>query len=328
MDVLSDVISALRVGRPGSERVEWYSPWSQRFADQPGTAGFLVVLQGTCWLIEEASPPVRLDPGDLVFSPQGNGYALADSADTFLIGQSKATSVPRHAVGRADGAEPPTRDPGGRPHAVTLCGGYRLAPHPLHPLLRELPATIHIPARPGRHPELRAAVDMLGAELDSRRRPGTDALVAVLLDMLLLCSLRAWFEEHRDTGTAANWGAALADPGLSTALNAIHDNPAHPWTVQELADKARMSRATLSRRFTILIRQSPLAYLTWWRMNLAAQLLETEPSAPLAAVASRVGYTSEFAFATAFKRHFDLSPGRYRRRATAPPHEQPGPPGQ
>ncbi|MEO3764058.1 AraC family transcriptional regulator [Streptomyces sp. B8F3] len=316
VDILSDVISALRVGRPDGERVEWYAPWGRRFADQPGTAGFLVVLQGSCWLIEDAVAPVRLDPGDLVFSPHGNGYALADSADTPLVERPGDVPATRCPVGRGDSPDPPAHDSGRQPHAVTLCGGYRLAPHPLHPLLRELPATIHIPARLGRHPELRAAVDMLGAELDSRRRPGTDALVAVLLDMLLLCSLRVWFEERQDTSTAASWGAALADRGLSAALNAIHDDPAHPWTVQELADRARMSRATLSRRFTALVRQPPLTYLTWWRMNLAAQLLGADPASPLDAVAARVGYTSEFAFATAFKRHFGLSPGRYRRRAT------------
>ncbi|AUH38874.1 hypothetical protein CXR04_00170 [Streptomyces sp. CMB-StM0423] len=77
-----------------------------------------------------------------------------------------------------------------------------------------------------------------------------------------------------------------------------------------------MSRATLSRRFATLVRQPPLMYLTWWRMNLAARLLEADPAARLDAVATRVGYSSDFAFAAAFTRHFGLSPGRYRRRAT------------
>ncbi|NBE99785.1 helix-turn-helix transcriptional regulator, partial [Nonomuraea sp. K271] len=184
-----------------------------------------------------------------------------------------------------------------------------------HPLLRELPGTIHIPARPGHHAGLRAAVEVLGAEIDSRRL-GAAALLPVALDMLLLYVLRVWFEAHPRGGTATGWAAALAAPDISAALNAMHDDPAHPWTVQELADRARMSRATFSRRFGSLTGQPPLTYLTWWRMTMAARLL-LEPASSLDAVAARVGYTSEFAFANAFKRHFHLAPGRYRHQAQA-----------
>ncbi|TLF55659.1 helix-turn-helix transcriptional regulator [Nonomuraea sp. KC401] len=134
--------------------------------------------------------------------------------------------------------------------------------------------------------------------------------------MLLLYVLRVWFEAHPRGGTATGWAAALAAPDISAALNAMHDDPAHPWTVQELADRARMSRATFSRRFGSLTGQPPLTYLTWWRMTMAARLL-LEPASSLDAVAARVGYTSEFAFANAFKRHFHLAPGRYRHQAQA-----------
>ncbi|TDC45043.1 AraC family transcriptional regulator, partial [Actinomadura sp. KC345] len=84
MDILSDVISAVRIGRPGGARVEWQAPWGVRFPDQPGTAGLLVVLQGWCWLIEDSAEPVPLGPGDVVFSPRGDGYGLADSPSTPL----------------------------------------------------------------------------------------------------------------------------------------------------------------------------------------------------------------------------------------------------
>ncbi|SEG18101.1 AraC-type DNA-binding protein [Nonomuraea solani] len=284
MDILSDVISAVRAGTPAAERVEWRAPWRQDFPDQPGTAGFLVVLQGTCRLIDDAGEPTHLAPGDVVFSPHGNGYALADTPAT-----------------------------GDRAITVTLCGGYELTPEWTHPLLRELPGTIHLPARPGRDPGLRAAVDVLGAEIDSGRL-GATALLPVALDMLLLYVLRTWFEAHPRHEGATGWAAALADPGISAALNAMHDDPAHPWTVQELAGRARLSRATFSRRFGSLTGQPPLAYLTWWRMTTAARLL-LEPAATIDTVAGRVGYTSEFAFANAFKRHFHLAPGKYRHQA-------------
>ena len=309
MDILSDVISAVRVGRPGGARVEWHAPWGVRFADEPGTAGLLVVLQGWCWLIEDSAEPVRLGPGDVVFAPRGDGYGLADSPTTPLAeAPERPAEHPRSTGGKA------AREP----HTVTLCGGYDLAPGWTHPLLRELPATIHMPARLGRSRGLQAAVEILGEEIDSLR-PGADALKPVVIDMLILYVLRAWYEERSGGETTGGWAAALADPAIRAALNAFHDDPAHPWTVRELADRARLSRATFSRRFAALTGRPPLTYLTWWRMTVAAGLLG-EPSASIAAVAPRVGYTSEFAFANAFKRHFGIAPGRFRRQPGALAH--------
>lgn len=184
-----------------------------------------------------------------------------------------------------------------------------------HPLLRDLPAVIHVPARHGHHPELRAAVDALGAEIGNPRL-GAGAVVPVLLDMLLLYLLRAWFEEQPERGTATGWAAALADPQIRAALNAIHRDPAHPWSVQTLAEQARLSRAAFCRRFSTLTGRPPLTYLTWWRLTLAADLLR-ESDASLDEVASRVGYASEFAFANAFKRQDGVAPGRFRRQRPA-----------
>jgi hypothetical protein len=85
MDILSDVIAAVRTGRPGGARVDWHAPWGRRFPDQPGAAGFLVVLQGTCWLLREAGSPLQLGPGDVLFSPRGDGYTLADTPQSPVI---------------------------------------------------------------------------------------------------------------------------------------------------------------------------------------------------------------------------------------------------
>jgi AraC-like DNA-binding protein len=173
---------------------------------------------------------------------------------------------------------------------------------------------IHLPARVGHRPELRAAVDLLGGELDHPRL-GSDTTVPTLLDLLLLYILRAWFDEQPDEGAPTGWAAALADPAVSAALHAIHRDPAHPWTVESLGHQVRLSRAAFSRRFTALVGQPPLTYLTWWRMTTAARLL-LEPGASLGEVATRIGYTSEFAFANAFKREYGLAPGRYRRQSS------------
>lgn len=304
MDVLSDVMTTLRIGNPAGARVEWRAPWGVRFADEPGAAGFLVVLRGSAWMRSGDSGPVALGPGDVVFSPNGAGYALVDSPATPVDDtQPLAERPPGGAEGDAT--------------AVTLCGGYRLDPDRTHPLLRELPGTIHVRASVGRHPRLRAAVDILGEEIDGTRL-GADAILPIALDMLLLYVLRAWFEDRpADAGAATGWAAALVDPEISASLSAVHTAPDHPWTVQELADRARLSRATFSRRFAALVGQPPLTYLTWWRMTVAAGLLR-DTGRSLAAIASDVGYSSEYAFANAFKRHHGVPPGRFRRRAAEP----------
>jgi AraC-like DNA-binding protein len=156
-------------------------------------------------------------------------------------------------------------------------------------------------------------VELLGGKLD-RPLPGIGAIVPALLDTLLLCILRAWFEQRPQHESATGWAAALNDPAIVAALTGIHHDPAHPWTVEELGSRAGLSRAAFARRFTALIGQPPLTYLTWWRMTTAGQRLR-ESDAPLRVVARQAGYTSEIAFAAAFKREYGLTPGRYRRHS-------------
>jgi AraC-like DNA-binding protein len=135
-------------------------------------------------------------------------------------------------------------------------------------------------------------------------------VVPALLDTVLVYLLRQWYDSRPDTG--AGWAAALRDPVVGAALRAMHEDPGRPWTVASLAAYAGRSRAPFARRFTALAGRPPLGYLTWWRMTLAARLLR-ESDATVAAIAHRVGYGSEFAFATAFRRHHGCAPGRYRR---------------
>ncbi|MCP2168647.1 AraC family transcriptional regulator [Goodfellowiella coeruleoviolacea] len=314
MDVLSDAITAMRTGRPHSARTRRHAPWGLRFAPFPA-AGFHVVLQGMCWLFPPHGEPIALSAGDVVFLPHGHGHGLADSSTTPLS-DVDSTALPEF---RAD------RDQEGGTTAL-LCGAYLLDQARPHPLLAELPEVVHLPARIGRHPALRAAVDLLGAEL-TEPGPGADAALPALLDVLLLYLLRAWLADQagqhdRHTG----WVAALNDPVVAAALRGIHHDPGRQWTVQELGAHAGLSRAAFAKRFTALVGQPPLAYLTWWRMTLAAQLLR-DSDVPLRTVAERTGYASEFAFAKAFKREYGTAPGRYRsdRSDRSARRDQPGP---
>ena len=131
-----------------------------------------------------------------------------------------------------------------------------------------------------------------------------------------LLILRGWIERSARAESALGWPGALTDTAIGGALAHLHDDPGHAWTVAELGDQVGLSRSAFAQRFTALVGEPPLTYLTWWRMTVAGQLLR-ESDAPLSAVAQRVGYASEFAFAKAFKREFGIAPGRYRREGGA-----------
>ncbi|GAA1363744.1 AraC family transcriptional regulator [Catellatospora chokoriensis] len=304
--MLSDVISVTRTGRPRSAHVRWHAPWGQHFAAVPGSAGFQVILEGSCWLLPPDAQPVPLGEGDVVFLPRGTGHTLADSPESPVA----PACVPGDPQSVSDSVD---RTGQGGPETVVLCGAYQLDVSRAHPLLLSLPEVMHLPARSGRRPELTSAVRLLAAEV-RHPRLGADAARRALLDTLLLYILRVWFDEQAARGDTAGWAAALSDPPVAAALHAMHREPAAPWTVAQLAAQAGLSRAAFARRFATLVGQPPLAYLTWWRMTTAERLLRTT-DAPLRSIAGQVGYGSEFAFAAAFKRSHATSPGRYRRES-------------
>lgn len=297
MDLLSDVVAAMRIGQPLSSRVTHQAPfgWQLPAVD---SAGFHVVLAGRCWFLPPCGDPIELRPGDIVLLPGGCAHGLADDPATPL--RPAPTSL-------SPASNPPAPASGPRPKTELLCGAYLLDRTRSHPMLADLPQVIHVPAPASRHTAAGAIVDLLEAEVVGDR-PGRDAMVRALLDTLLIHVLRNQFNQA-DTG----WSAALNDPALAAALSAIHGSPAHGWTVAELAVRAGLSRAGFARRFSDLIGRTPISYLTWWRMTLAArQLRDTDTT--LAAIAREAGYASEFAFAHAFKSEFGCPPGRFRKK--------------
>jgi AraC-like DNA-binding protein len=300
MDVVSDAIAAVRVGRPSSDRVRTGGSGCVRLAPYDG-AGFHVVLEGSCLLVPDGGDPVRLGTGDAVLLPDGTGHVLAmGPVDAAALGRA----VPYERL--------PPEPPPGASTVTMLCGKYRLDRSRVHPLMAELPPVVHLPHRVGGHPELRGVIDLLGRELDGRR-PGSGIALPSLLDLFLVYLIRAWLAED----TAGAWSAALGDPVTSAALRAMHTDPAGAWTNERLAAVAGVSRPTLARRFAALVGRPPAAYLAWWRLTLAATLLR-DADDPLAAVARRVGYGTPYALSHAFKREFGVTPGRYRAELAQP----------
>ncbi|MGW6247117.1 AraC family transcriptional regulator [Streptomyces roseolus] len=308
MDILTEVLASMRTGRPVSVRTTGRVPFGLRLPPVAG-AGFHVVLSGTCWLVplEDTAhqPPLPLGPGDVVFLRDGRGHILADHPDTPSEVERASQFSPGSPLGTVTvgGVGAPTN---------LLCGNYHLDQARPHPLVRQLPEIIHLPASPLRHPELASAVQLLRTELE-QPRPGSAGIVPALIDSLLLYILRAWLEE-RPAAQAKGWAAALGDAAVAPALAAIHEKPAFPWTVGTLAARAGLSRAAFARRFSDLVGEPPMTYLTRWRMTTAARLLR-ESDVPLSEVAARTGYGSEYAFAKAFKREYGQAPGGYRREA-------------
>ncbi|MFF6995333.1 AraC family transcriptional regulator [Streptomyces sp. NPDC008313] len=336
MDVVSDAISAVRVGRPSSERVRVGGTWCARLAPYEG-AGFHVVLKGGCWLLPDDGDPVSLRTGDAVLLPHGTGHVIADApADPVTVrravpferwrrdgspqGRSSTGGGGGGGGGDAAGEAALAGDAHPAGEVELLCGKYRLDRSHVHPLMAELPEVVHLPHHVGRHPELRAAIDLLGGELEAQR-PGSCMAVPSLLDLLLVYMIRSWMAES----TAGVWPAVLGDPVVAAALRALHTDPAAAWTNDRLAATAGVSRPTLARRFTGLVGRPPMAYLTWWRLTLAATLLRDTPDS-LAAVAGRVGYGTPYALSHAFSREFGTTPGRYRAGAGEPAPGSPAAP--
>ena len=305
VDVFSDVIGSIRAGRPAFCRTSGSGAWGRSFDGFTG-AGFHVLLRGACWLLLPGRTPLALSPGDVVLLPHGTGHGLSERPDRPLADLPREEKLPSGANLRAEVPIDPAE-----PHADMVCGAYELQLRPLHPFLRALPDVVHVPARAGRHPALRAAVDLLAADVVDAL-PGADAAVPALIDLVVIYTLRAWLQEEPERTADTGWWAALADPAIAEALQHMHREPSRKWTVQELGETVGLSRTAFTRRFTSMVGQPPLVYLTNWRLGMAAQLLR-ETDSPIALIAGQVGYRSEFAFANAFRRAFGVPPGRFRR---------------
>ena len=258
-----------------------------------------------------AGAPVHLAAGDIALISGSARYTIAD--DPYTPPQVEIRGGRKHRIGA--GADPaaatetlaPRTYGDGLPGAtVMLRGIYELRGVVGDRLLDMLPPLAVVPAGP----RTQAALELLAAEV-ARDEPGQDAVLNRLLDLLLVLALRAWCARPE---SAPAWYRALADPSIGEALRLLHEDAAHRWTVAALAAKVGVSRAAFAARFTSLVGEPPLTYLTGWRMALAADLLR-DTEATVAAVAREVGYLDAFAFSVAFKRARGVSPSVWRQQA-------------
>lgn len=287
---MSEVIHAIRGGTAHARLIRESGRWGMRYPAFSGS-GFHLILQGTGWLVPPAGPPVALKPGDVVLAPFGAEHGL-----------SHAPRVLSDLPAGAMGPFPPSPGPA---DFEFLCGAHRLAHGHPNDYFRMLPGVITVSPDYERHPQLRSLAGLLATDI-TEPRPGAEATRAALLDLIIVHALRQWQEDNG----GADW-PMTADEAVAAALREIHTNPGRLWTVQELSDVVGLSRATFTKRFSTAMGKTPMRYLIGWRLACGARLLR-ETSAPLATIARQVGYSTEFAFAAAFRREHGVSPGRFR----------------
>jgi len=286
-------------------------PFSMRIQDEAPLT-LVAMVRGSAWVLPDVGEQVPLDAGDVAILRGPDPYLVADDPGTptqVIINPGQVCTAP-------DGTELKgmqlmgVRTWGNSPDGSTvmLTGTYQLRSETSQRLLDALPTLLVVRADSWSSP----LVPYLAEEI-TKDEPGQEAVLDRLLDLLLIAALRAWFA--RPEAEAPGWYRAHADPVVGPAIRLLHHNPEHPWTVESLARQIGVSRAALARRFTELVGEPPMAFLTGWRLTLAADLLR-EPGATVGSVARKVGYASPFALSTAFKRVRGISPRQHRASAS------------
>lgn len=285
-------------------------PWSLRIEDEAPLT-LVAIVRGEAWIVPGGGAPTRLGPGDVAILRGPDPYTVADdpaTAPQVRVGpgqECRAADGTALATMRELGVRTWGNSPDGA--TVMLTGTYALHGEVSGRLLRALPALLHLPEDAWSCPLLPLLADEIVKD-----EPGQEAVLDRLLDLLLIAVLRAWFA--RPEGGAPAWYRAYGDPVVGPALRLLHNSPERAWTVASLARAAGASRAALARRFTELVGEPPMTFLTGWRIALAADLLR-EPGATVGSVAPQVGYGSAFALSAAFKRVRGMSPQQYRASA-------------
>jgi AraC-like DNA-binding protein len=280
-------------------------PWSITVEDQ-APLSVMVVTRGSAVFTGSAGR-VTVSAGDVVLARGSSPYVVADSAGTppdIRILPGQVCVDPRgHLLDQSMSLGVRTWGNSVDGETVMLIGAYEHDSEVGARILSRLPDAVVLS-------DVETPLVSLLADEISRDAPGQEAVLDRLLDLLLVSCLRMLFEGD----DAPAWYAAQEDPVVGRALRLMHHNPACPWTVASLAAACGVSRAVFARRFTQLVGEPPLTYLTGWRLALAADLLASADST-VGAVANQVGYSNAFALSAAFKRVHGVSPAEYRRRA-------------
>jgi AraC-like DNA-binding protein len=317
MDPISDMFETMHVASVVHSRLEVTAPWGLIREAEAGEdaiphsnsprqlAHFGMVSRGNCWLSVAGLPdPLPLTGGDCFLLAPGSTYALRDDPRT--PARSFCEAAPRNNTNVIHYGG------GGAPTTI-VSGWFRFSQMSVQPLRRLLPDLILIRADQAQTLALHTTLQLLASEM-SEPAPGAEVMVHRLADILFIQCVRAHIATGSET-CKSGWLRAIFDPKIGAALKAMHEKVENPWTVEDLAVAAGMSRSAFALRFKELLAETPLGYLTNWRMYKATGLLQAGDR-KLFEVAKSVGYDSDAAFSKAFKRLLGVSPSEYRRSMT------------
>ena len=331
-DVLSDLLRNVRLRGALFYYIEGLAPW---VAEAPAACEIIPaimpaaehmiefhgIIEGSCWAALVGEPPVRLHAGDLILFPQGDPHVMssapgmrAEPVDLGVYFAPRPSQLPfAFSVSGAE-VQPARGDRGGKEHATVVCGFLGCDAKPYNPLLSALPRVLHMPGAAAGEGSWMAQFMRTAVEESNRRRPGGEAVLERMSELMFVDVLR----RHVDTlpGEQTGWLAGMRDPGVGRVLALLHARPGEAWTIERLGEEAGMSRSVLHERFMHFIGQPPMQYLAQWRMQLAAARLRDSDDKVLE-IALDVGYESEAAFSRAFRRLVGDAPGAWRRKRRA-----------
>ena len=312
-DPLGEALHYLRMDGAFYVRSELTAPWGFTLDPMPGYLWFHLATTGAVLVEVDEENSRWLHPGDVTLVPHGNGHVLRSEPGAPAPGVMELEfehPSDRYEIIRHGGGGAPT---------TLICGAVRFE-HPVASnLVGILPQMIHIGGSDGPRASWMQGVFGLMAAEAREFQPGGEAVITRLADVLVIQAIRSWIETAPAARTG--WLGALQDPQIGEALTLIHRDPARAWTVASLANELALSRSAFAARFTELVNEPVIQYVTRWRMQIAKSALETE-GATVAELADRLGYRSEAAFSRAFKRVVGVPPGAVRRAggaAASPP---------
>lgn len=303
MDVLTDVLNTLELKGWLSSRRELAPRWRYDFAASKDCMFHVVSYGGSYLQVEGQAEPIRLGDGDVVLFPTGHAHSLYDDPVSPLTKLVHLDYSPER-VHQVVNSEEESK-------LLMLCGAFHFEHPHAFPLLYRFPTLIHIPGVQGRAEQSFTDIVHLIARESASQQPGAAVVLRRLTELLFIQVLRLWIDQQDEL--SVGWVGALRDQPINRVLGLIHESPGRSWTVQELAHAAALSRSAFSARFTELVGEPPMAYLTRWRMLKATRLLKHEVNMKL--IAEQLGYESEAAFRKAFKREIGIPPAQYRRQA-------------
>jgi len=311
MDPLSDVLRAVRLNGAYFYLVEAAAPWSvsavaarelvpRVLPEAEHLIPYHILTSGSCWGGVEGERQVLMSPGDVLVFPHGDAHFMS-SAEGRRVDPGVHGTSPERYPGTVHLGPDAGRD------TSFVCGFLGCDVRPYNPLLASLPRQMHVP---------RIASGWLSefprqAVAESRTaRAGSETMLTRMAELMFVEVVRRYVEQLPPQRTG--WLAGLGDPVVGPALSQLHEKPAHPWTLADLAHAVGASRTVLSERFSSVVGLPPMQYLTQWRLQLAAEKL-ARGTEKVAAIGAQVGYESEAAFSRAFKRATGQSPASWRR---------------